>query len=165
MKSKYVKDPGEDVELIQHVQYVSTEPCIIYSSSLLVALSFVHFHWAYQNDTHTLLNHSVLLAIIIKLLGTLWLLIKSSVSGMSALALMGLADTLLQVSLLICLIWKCQPLSTRPRYNVKVALVVCPFSIITFFFAFFFSSSRSHVILDGKQIFPHMLVQPMGLMS
>lgn len=57
---------------------------------LLIALSFLHFHWVKQNDTHTLLNHLVLLAILIKLLGTLWLLIKSSVSGRSVLAQVGL---------------------------------------------------------------------------
>lgn len=57
MKSKYMQDPGELLELMQHILDVSTDPFIIHSSSLLVALSFLHFHWAKQNYTHTLLNH------------------------------------------------------------------------------------------------------------
>lgn len=90
MKSKCTQDPGEQLELIQHVQYVSIDLFIIHSSSLLVVLSFLHFHWAKQNYTHTLLNHSVLLAILIKLLDTLRLLIKSAASGRSVLAQVGL---------------------------------------------------------------------------
>lgn len=78
------------MELIQHIQYVSIDPFNIHSSSLLVALSFLHFHWAKQNDTYALLNHSVLLAILTKLLGTLWLLINSSASGRSVPAQVGL---------------------------------------------------------------------------
>lgn len=63
MKSKYVQDPGELLELMQHIldistdPFISIDPFIIHSSSLLVALSFLHFHWAKQNYTHTLLNH------------------------------------------------------------------------------------------------------------
>lgn len=86
-----MQDPGEQLELIQHIEYVSIDPFIIHSSSLLVALSFLRFHWAKQNETHTLLNHSLLLANLIKLLHTLWLLIKSPASGRSVLAQVGLA--------------------------------------------------------------------------
>lgn len=57
MKSKYMQDPGELLELVQHILDISTGPFIIHSSSLLAALSLLHFHWAKQNYTHTLLNH------------------------------------------------------------------------------------------------------------
>lgn len=81
-----MEDPGELLELMQLILDVSTDPFIIHFSSLLVALSFLHFHWAKQNYTHTLLNHQILLAILINFLGTLQLLIKSSASGRSVLA-------------------------------------------------------------------------------
>lgn len=149
-----MQDPGEQFELILHTLYVSIEPFIIHSSSLSVALSSLYFHWAKQNDTHTLLNYLVLLATFIKLLGTIWLLIKSSASGRSVLAQVGLVREKSRNIKLIQPFWKCQTLHKALHWCYGSSVTHLPLLRRLQDFTPLWNLN----VLDRKQILHYMLV-------